>query len=390
MAKFFLRKKAGERIVHGHPWVFANELGDSTGSYSAGDIVEVYSYSGTFIGKGYINPSSQIRVRILTWEKDEQIDTSFFYKKIKKAWQYKQQLGFSENCRVIHGEGDDIPGLTIDKYGQYIVLQSQSLGMERWLNDISDIIRDIFRPKGIYLRNDTPIRKLEGLDLQKDFISAAFDTNIIIEENGLNINIDIAGGPKTGYYLDHTDNRRLLSKIVNKADILDLFCHTGSFVLHALKYGAKTATGIELDDAAVSLARKNAAINGFTDDCTFISQNVFDELKALQKSRRKFDVVVSDPPPFANGKAALPKATAAYKEINLRAMQLLNSGGSLITCSSSNALDDHSFKNIVQGAANDAGKRIRQIAKGGQSADHTIRWNIPTTEYLKCYLLQVE
>ena len=214
MTKFFLRKKVGDRIVNGHPWVFANELGDSDGTYEAGDIVAVHSYNGTFIGKGYINPNSQIRIRILTYRKDEEIDESFFLKKITAAWQYRQKIGYTDNCRVVFGESDGIPGLIIDKYNDHFAIQTVALGIDKWKDAIEAAINTIFSPKGIYERNDVSVRTLEGLEQRSGFLSEPFDTNIIINEHGLKFHVDIANGQKTGYFLDQQDNRKQIQQIV--------------------------------------------------------------------------------------------------------------------------------------------------------------------------------
>ena len=201
MAKFFLRKKIGDRVVNGHPWIFGNELGDSEGSAEAGDIVEVYSYNGSFVGKGYINPASQIRIRLLTRDKNAVIDDQFFLTRIREAWEYRKQIGYVENCRLIFGEADQLPALIIDKFNDYFVIQTLALGIDKWKTAIVAAIQKIFSPKGIYERNDVPVRTLEGMQQIKGFLSEPFDTNIVINENGVKMNVDIENGQKTGYFL---------------------------------------------------------------------------------------------------------------------------------------------------------------------------------------------
>ncbi|MGN6477290.1 MAG: class I SAM-dependent rRNA methyltransferase, partial [Flavipsychrobacter sp.] len=269
MAKFFLRKKAGDRVANGHPWVFANELGDSDGEYEAGDIVELYSYNGSFIGKGYVNPASQIRIRLLSRNKSEEINNEFFYNRISEAWAYRQSIGYIENCRLIFGEADGLPALIIDKFNDYLVLQTLALGIDKWKPAIVDALQKIFKPQGIYERNDVPVRELEGLAQQKGFLSEPFDTNIILNENGLKFHVDIENGQKTGYFLDQQDNRRAIQHIVKGADVLEAFCYTGTFSLHAAHYGAKSVLGLDISENAVKTARRNAELNGLQDICKF-------------------------------------------------------------------------------------------------------------------------
>lgn len=390
MTKFFLRKKVGDRIVNGHPWVFANELGDSDGTFEPGDIVTVHSYNGTFIGKGYINPNSQIRIRVLTYRKDEEIDDSFFLKKIKAAWQYRQKIGYTENCRVVFGESDGIPGLIIDKYNDYFAIQTVALGIDKWKDTIVAAINTIFSPKGIYERNDVSVRTLEGLEQRSGFISEPFDTNIIISEHGLKFHVDIANGQKTGYFLDQQDNRKQIQQIVKGANVLDAFCYTGAFATHAAHYGAKSVLGLDLSEESIQLAKKNAELNNIENICNFQNLNAFDGLKAWAKEGRSYDVVMLDPPPMAKSRNSIQKAINGYKEINLRGMQLVKSGGFLVTSSSTNIISTQQFLDIVASAASDAKKRIKQVSLQTQSPDHPIDWSIPTSKYLKFLIIQVQ
>lgn len=390
MTKFFLRKKVGDRIVNGHPWVFANELGDSDGTYEPGDIVAVHSYNGTFIGKGYINPSSQIRIRVLTYRKGEEIDDSFFLKKITAAWQYRQKIGYTENCRVVFGESDGIPGLIIDKYNDYFAIQTVALGIDKWKDAIVAAINTIFSPKGIYERNDVSVRTLEGLEQRSGFLSEPFDTNIIINEHGLKFHVDIANGQKTGYFLDQQDNRKQIQQIVKDANVLDAFCYTGAFATHAARYGAKSVLGLDLSEEAIRLAKKNAALNNIENICNFQNLNAFDILKAWAKEDRSYDVVMLDPPPMAKSRNSIQKAINGYKEINLRGMQLVKSGGFLVTSSSTNIISTQQFLDIVASAASDTKKRIKQVSLQTQSPDHPIDWSIPTSKYLKFLIIQVQ
>ncbi len=389
MAKFFLRKKIGDRVVSGHPWIFGNELGDTEGSAEPGDIVEVYSYNGTFVGKGYINPASQIRIRLLTRDKNEVIDDQFFFKRINEAWEYRKQLGYIENCRLIFGEADQLPALIIDKFNDYFVLQTLALGIEKWKVAIVAAIQKIFSPKGIYERNDVPVRSLEGMDQRKGFLSEPFDTNIILNENGLKFHVDIENGQKTGYFLDQQDNRRAIEHVVKGADVLEVFCYTGTFSLHAAKYGAKSTLGLDISENAVNIARQNATLNGFENTCKFETVNAFDVLKLWVKDGRRYDVVILDPPAFTKSRENIQKAVTGYKEINLRAMKLIRPGGFLVTASCTNLVPPEMFLDMIDTAAKDAKRILRQVEWRTQTSDHPILRNIPSTQYLKFLIAQV-
>lgn len=388
MAKIFLNKKISSRIADGHPWIFNNEIGDEVGAYEPGDIVEVFSSNGSFVGKGYINPLSQIKVRLLT-RKQEEINDEFFVHKIQKAWAYRQRLGYVENCRLIFGEADDLPALIIDKFNDYFVIQTMALGIERWKGAIVKALQTVFKPKGIYERNDVPVRELEGMEQVKGFLSDPFDTNIIINENGLKFHVDIVNGQKTGYFLDQQDNRRAIAPVVKDAEVLEAFCYTGTFANHAAHYGAKSVLGLDISDKAIDTARRNAELNGFSDICSFECVNAFDVLKKWVKEGRRFDTVMLDPPAFTKSRANIQKAVTGYKEINLRGMKLLKPGGFLVTASCTNLVPPDMFLKTIEAAAKDAKKQIRQVTWQTQAADHPIVWNVPNTQYLKFLIVEV-
>jgi 23S rRNA (cytosine1962-C5)-methyltransferase len=387
--KCFLRKKIGDRIANGHPWIFGNELGDSEGTAEPGDIVDVYTYNGSFVGKGYYNPASQIRIRLLTRDKDEVINDDFFYKRISDAWEYRKQIGYVENCRLIFGEADQLPALIIDKFNDYLVIQTLALGIDRWKDAIVKALKQIFNPKGIYERNDVPVRTLEGLPQQQGFLTEPFDTNIILNENGLKFHVDIENGQKTGYFLDQQDNRRAIHNIVKGADVLEGFCYTGTFSMHAAHYGAKSVLGLDISETAVATARRNAILNGFEDRCKFEAVNAFDVLKQWVKDGRRYDVVMLDPPAFTKSRENIQKAITGYKEINLRGMKLVKPGGFLVTASCTNLVPPDMFLEIIGMAAKDARRTLRQVCWQTQSADHPIIWSIPSTQYLKFLIVQV-
>jgi len=387
--KCFLRKKIGERVINGHPWIFGNELGDSEGTAEPGDIVEVYSYGGSFVGKGYYNPASQIRVRLLTRDKNEVIDDQFFFNKINDAWEYRKQIGYVENCRLIFGEADQLPALIIDKFNDYFVIQTLALGIEKWKGAIVAALQKIFSPKGIYERNDVPVRTLEGMEQIKGFLSAPFDTNIILNENGLKFHVDIENGQKTGYFLDQQDNRRAIKQIVRGGDVLAVFCYTGTFSLHAAQYGAKSVLGIDISEHAVATARRNAELNGYENICKFEALNAFDALKQWSKEGKRYDTVMLDPPAFTKSRENIQNAVTGYKEINLRGMKLINPGGFLVTASCTNLVPPEMFLDTIYAAAKDAKRTLRQVEWRTQASDHPILRNIPSTQYLKFLIAQV-
>lgn len=389
MTTVILKKKIGHRVLNGHPWIFANEVQSVEGDATGGTIVEVVTYDKKFLGRGYINPKSQILVRLLTRNKQESIDDQFFYNRLLSAWNYRQQLGYVENCRLIFGEADFLPQLIIDKFNDYFVIQTLALGIDVWKPAIVDAINKIFKPKGIYERNDVPVRELEGLPQQKGFLSAPFNTFIQINENGLKFNVDIENGQKTGYFLDQQDNRRAIQHIVKGADVLGAFTYTGTFEIHAAAYGAKSVLGLDISELAVKQANDNAALNGVQDRCKFEAVNAFDVLKQWGKDGRQYDVVMLDPPSFTKTRDNIQKAITGYKEINLRGMKLVKPGGFLVTSSCTNLVQSDLFMEIIQMAAKDARRKLRQVCFQAQSADHPIINEWENTKYLKFLITQV-
>lgn len=384
-----LKGKIANRIFNGHPWIFANEVASINGDAKPGDIVDVFYANGKLAGRGYINPKSQIIARLLT-RRQEEINDDFIYKRLLQAWQYRQKLGYRENCRLIFGEADEMPALVIDKFNDYFVLQTLAYGMDVLKPAIVKALQQIFSPKGIYERNDVPVRELEGLPLQKGFLSAPFDTNIIINENGLKFYVDIENGQKTGYFLDQQDNRRAIQHIVKGADVLGAFCYTGTFEIHAAHYGAKSVLGIDISENAVAQSRRNAALNSLENICSFEALNAFDVLKQWVKDGRKYDVVMLDPPAFTKSRETIQKAITGYKEINLRGMKLIKNGGFLVTSSCTNLVQPELFMQIIEMAAKDAGKKLRQVVFNAQAADHPIIHGLENTNYLKFLIVEVK
>lgn len=389
MIKVTIESGRQKRIESGHPWVYQNEVHDILGEYSPGDIVDVYNHKDRFIGRGYINPRSQILVRIMTREKDESIDEDFFRRKIQNAWEYRQKVADTNACRVIFAEADFLPALIVDKFGDYLVIQTLALGIDVHKNTIVKLLNEIIHPKGIYERNDVPVRELEGLEMVKGYLSEPFDTMVRIIENGINFYVDVENGQKTGYFLDQKENRASIKDIVEGAKVLDCFCHTGSFSLHAGYYGAKEVLGIDISDLAVEFARKNAELNNLQDVCRFEAANAFDRLRELQMKNEKYDVVILDPPAFTKSRSTVEGAIRGYKDINLRAMKIINKGGFLVTASCSQHMTPDLFKEVIFDAAKDAKRTLRQVEFRTQSKDHPILWSSGETHYLKFIILQV-
>jgi len=383
-----LNKRIALRIANGHPWIYNNEVASVTGDPAAGDIVDVYYHDNKFVGRGYINPQSQILVRLLT-RKQEPINDQFFEDKIRQAWQYRKHTGHTENCRLVFGEADYLPALVIDKFNDYFVIQTLALGMDKWKMAIVQALQNIFSPKGIYERNDVPVRELEGMEQIKGFLSDPFDTNIIINENGLKFRVDIENGQKTGYFLDQQDNRRAIQNIVKDADVLGAFTYTGTFEIHAAHYGAKSVLGLDISENAVAQANKNAALNNLDHIVKFEAMNAFDVLKQWSKDGRTYDVVMLDPPAFTKSRQNIDKAITGYKEINLRGMKMIRNGGFLVTSSCTNLVQPEQFLRIIDDAARDAKKKIRQVEYRTQSSDHPIVPGWENTHYLKFLIVEV-
>ena len=390
MKKVVLKKKISPRIANGHPWIFANELERTDVEIKAGDIIEVFFHDGKFVGKGYINPKSQIPVRLLTRDKKEEIDEKFFIDRIKQCWDYRKKIGYTENCRLVFGEADGLPQLIIDKFNDYFVIQTIALGIDQWKPAFVNAIHQIFKPRGIYERNDVPVRELEGLDQQKGFLSEPFDTKIIINENDLRFYVDLENGQKTGYFLDQQDNRRAIRHIVKDAEVLGAFTYTGAFEIHAAHYGARSVLGIDISEMATEQAKENAELNNLESVVRFEAANAFDVLKQWAKDGREYDVVMLDPPAFTKSRETIQKAITGYKEINLRGMKLLRPGGFLVTSSCTNLVSPDMFRQIIDMAAKDAHRKIRQIVFQTQSPDHPVIWGIENTQYLKFLILQVQ
>ncbi len=388
MAKAYILKNKEKRTLYGHPWIFKSDIERIEGDCQPGDVVDVYSYKGRFLGRGYYNPQSQIAIRLLTREQED-IDADFFYRRIRSAWEYRKQFADLNSCRVVFAESDFLPALIVDKFSNYLVMQTLALGIDRYKHLLADILDDVVKPEGIYERNDAPVRELEGLDQRKGYIKGKFDTNVIMRENGIKFLVDIENGQKTGYFLDQKENRAAIQPFVRGARVLDCFTHTGAFALHAAHYGADSVLGIDISEHAVEVAKRNAALNGYEGICRFEVGNAFDVLRKYHKERNIFDVVILDPPAFTKSRDTVQNAIRGYKEINLRAMKIIRPGGYLITCSCSQHIEPELFIDILYTAAIDARRDVRMVERRSQAKDHPVLLASKETEYLKCVILQI-
>jgi 23S rRNA (cytosine1962-C5)-methyltransferase len=382
-----LKQKEERRILRGHPWVFSNELQRSSETFAPGELVDVLSSSGRFIGRGYINPHTLIAVRILT-RKKEAIDREFFQTRISTAHVLRTMLGFGDSFRAVFSEADGLPGLIVDKYADTLVLQSSTAGIDNLLTEIIPVLQKEYLPKAIVLRNDTASREIEGLVQEKRVIYGEINGPVLIEEASIRYAIDVLEGQKTGFFLDQRENRLALKDYVRGKRVLDCFCYVGAWSLSAARYGASEVIGLDSSERAITLASRNAEINGLA--VQFRKTDVFDELRALEKKRERFGCIILDPPAFVKSRAKIREAIKGYKEINLRAMQLLEPQGILVTCSCSHHIDQDLFREMLIDAASSAGRQARILEMRSQARDHPILLAAKETQYLKCAIIVVE
>jgi len=395
-----ITKKAEASVIAGHPWVFDGELTDTDGTLTDGGLVDVLSHKGSYLGTGFYNSHSKIKIRLISRNANDRFDEAFFERRLRYAWDYRKTvMGDDLNCcRIIFGEADTFPGLTVDKFNDILVTQTLSLGIEMRKDIIFPLLFRILNEDGqnikaIYERNDVAIRELEGMTQNKGYYpltdaSVPATNTTIITENGIKYHVDYENGQKTGFFLDQKYNRLAVSKLAKGKRVLDCFTHTGSFALNAAAGGAEHVCAVDISEDAVNMAKSNAQLNGLEDKMSFRCADVFDLLPQLSKSEG-FDFIILDPPAFTKSRATVQNAAKGYKEINLRAMKLLPRGGYLATCSCSHFMKDDLFRSMLNSAAHDAHVSLRQIEARQQGPDHPILWNVPETDYLKFYLFQV-
>ncbi|WP_317311964.1 class I SAM-dependent rRNA methyltransferase [Clostridium thermobutyricum] len=389
-SKFYLEKLSKKaKAEQGRPWIYTDEIKEYEGEYKNGDIVEVYNHKHYFIGKGYINDASKIAVRIMTRDINEEIDKEFFRRKFKAAWEYRKTVIDTSSCRLIFGEADFLPGLTVDKFEDYYVIQISTLGMDQFRDIIVQVLVEDFGAKGVYERSDIKTREIEGLEQTKGFLTEEFDTNVQIIENGVKYIVDLENGQKTGFFLDQKENRAAIHRICKDKEVLDCFTHTGSFALNAGIAGAKSVLGIDVSQHAVDCATRNAELNNLQDTVKFECHNAFDVLADWSREGRKFDVVILDPPAFTKSRGTINGAKRGYKEINLRGIKMVKEGGYFVTCSCSHYMAEDLLRKTIAEAAHDAHRSLRQIEFRTQSCDHPILWNSDESYYLKFFVFQV-
>lgn len=380
-----LKKSEDKRILSGHLWVFSNEIQEIHAEPQAGDVVELRKNSGEFLGKGFYNPNSLIAFRLLTTE-DEDIDFQFYKTRIEKSLALRKKLfNNAESFRLVHGEGDFLPGLIIDKYNDYFSIQTFSFGMDKHITLIGDVLESIFKPVGIIRRDESSLRLLEGLPEIKEVVRGKVDSTIITE-NGIKYKVDLSEGQKTGFFLDQRENRFALRRYLKGAKVLDCFCNDGGFALNAGFVGATNVLGIDISETATKRAQQNAELNQLTDVCKFREVNAFEFLK---NSNEKYDVVILDPPSFTKTRKNISTAKIGYREINTNALKLINSGGILATASCSHHIDDTLFLEIVSNSAKQASRRIRLLEWRSASPDHPVLPSMPETKYLKFGIFEV-
>ncbi|MBM7660079.1 23S rRNA (cytosine1962-C5)-methyltransferase [Bacillus mesophilus] len=389
MTKVILERKRKKRIEQGHPWVYQSEVNRIEGDFQPGEIVDVYNHQMHFLGKGYINPKSQMIVRILTY-KQEEINEAFFVNKINKAWQLRQLLiPDVRSCRAIYGEADFLPGLVVDKYEDTLVVQIMSLGMDMRKEWILKGLLEVFNPKAVYLRNDVYVRELEGLEQEKGFWYGDGPTEVVIEENNVKYLVDIKDGQKTGFFFDQRENRSAIKPFITpETTLLDCFTHTGSFMLNGCSYGAKHVTAVDISEHAIETAKRNAELNGYQ-NVDYVVANAFDYLREAVNEGKQWDVVIVDPPAFAKSAHAVRKALGGYKDINLNGLKLVKEGGYFITASCSFHVRSDQFKEMLQDAAVDARKVLREVHWSGAGYDHPKLLAAEEGSYLKFGIYEV-
>ncbi|MDY4919763.1 MAG: class I SAM-dependent rRNA methyltransferase [Phascolarctobacterium sp.] len=403
-ARFFITPKGERTARNGHPWVFGEEVTKVEGEYENGDLVDVVTNKGKYLGTGFVNDTSKIRVRIISTNTNDKFDEAFWERRLRYALDYRLTVMGEQDfkcCRLIFGEADQFPGLTVDRFNDLLVTQTLSLGIEVRKEMIFNLLIKILKEmgqeiRGLFERNDVKIRRLEGMDEGKNW----FETPLLpaehgsvtteIVENGIKYTVDVENGQKTGFFLDQKYNRQAVAKIAKGKHVLDCFTHTGSFALNAAQGGAASVTAVDISAEAVRMADHNAQINGFDKVMKGLEANVFDLLSELFNNHsHAYDFIILDPPAFTKSGSTVKNAIRGYKEINLKAMKLLPRGGYLATCSCSHFMKEELFVEMLKDAARDANVSLRQIEARQQAPDHPILWNVPETYYLKFYIFQV-
>ena len=400
--RFIITPKGTRWVEQGHPWIYADEVIREEGACENGALADAVSEKGKYLGTGFVGRESRIRLRLLSRNANDRFDQTFWKRRIKYAWDYRKTVMGEDIscCRVIFGEADSFPGLTVDRFSDILVTQTLSVGMEKIKPMLFPLLVQVLREdgqeiRGIYERNDVAIRALEGMEQNKGWFPLAGETppdSTITEicENGIVYSVDVENGQKTGFFLDQKYNRLAVARLAKGRRVLDCFTHTGSFALNAAKGGAEHVTAVDVSASAIEMARANARRNGLEEKMDFITADVFDLLPELAaKGKAPYDFIILDPPAFTKSRKTVNSAERGYKEINLRALKLLPRGGYFATASCSHFMPSELFVKMLRSAALDAGVELRQIEARQQAPDHPILWNVPETDYLKFYIFQV-
>ena len=393
LAKLILKKGEGRLLKRGGLRVYDNEAAGVEGEFVNGDLVRVLDFDGYPMGTGVINEKSRIRVRMLTRDPAEEIDDAFFEKRVRSAWMYRRKTVDTGSCRVIFGEADGLPGITVDKYEDVLVIESLSLGTDRFKERILQALvrvlgEDGIAVRGIVERSDAKERLKEGMERVKGFLSAPFDPEVVITENGVRFIVDVMNGQKTGFFLDQKYNRRAIRPMAADAEVLDCFTHTGSFALNAAAAGARQVTAVDASAYSLETAKRNAALNGFT-QIRFLEADVMELLPRLRREGQQYDLVILDPPAFAKSKEHLKNAEKGYRELNRNGILMVRPGGFLATCSCSHFMGRELFEKMIREAAGQAHRRLRLVEARNQSPDHPVLLAAEETYYLKFYIFQV-
>jgi 23S rRNA (cytosine1962-C5)-methyltransferase len=390
MSRLTLLKGHDRRLRSGHPWVFSNELAPAEVKPAPGASVELYSHGGEFLGLGTYNPHSLIALRLLSRRREAIDSVEFYRQRIAQAWEQRsRRYGSDQAVRVVYGEADGLPGLVVDRYGEVLSLQLLTLGMDQRRELIVAALQELFAPAAIVARNDVAVRELEGLSQQVELLCGTLPETLIVGENQLRFAVDVLGGQKTGQFLDQKENHLALRGRVEGGRVLDLFCYSGSWALHAGHFGAREVLGVDISAPAVELAQANARLNGLEGICRFIRADVFDLLRDLARQGEQFDTVVLDPPAFVKSRKKLPEAIKGYLTINRRALELVAPGGYLFTCTCSHHLDRDTFLDLLRQAGQQSGRTLILEELRGQAFDHPVLLACPETDYLKCAILKV-
>lgn len=391
MLTLSLKPGRDRRIRQGHPWVFAGEVQQLPDPETNGDLFQLRDARGQFLGVGFSNTRSNILLRLLSRKPDEAIDREFLRRRLQEAIALRRRLvRDTEAMRLVHAEADGLPGLVVDQYGRFLVIQLVALGMEVRRADIVALLAEMVQPEGIYERSDVPVRALEGLEPTAGVVfGAAPPEGLVVREGIYRFRVDLVAGQKTGFFLDQRPNRAFVGALAQSlspgARVLNAFCYTGGFGIPAATGGAEVLN-VDVSEEAIAVGRQNAELNGVADRCRWEAANAFDRLRSLEKEGERFDLIVLDPPAFTKSKESVAGAIRGYKEINLRAMRLLQPGGLLVTSSCSHHIDAPTFVSVLQQAAMDNRQTLQQLALRGAGMDHPVLPGAPETSYLKCFI----